>query len=156
MFTSISGLHLLDTSSNPLNCDNQKCSQILPNVLWGSKLLLDENCCFKHIKRSSSSLFDTNFNYNEVPFFSLVRFLLSKQIFLLSNILLFANMLDQEISFILLDVQSLWKAIGISYQNFNCLYSLIQQLHFQEFIIWIHSNMCKQVNTRIIIAAKKE
>ena len=83
MFATIPGPPPLDASSTPLNCDNKMCSQILPNVLWESKLLLNKNCRFKHIKRSASSLFGADFNYNEVPFFSLVRFLLSKQVFFL-------------------------------------------------------------------------
>lgn len=115
MFASIPGPSHQMPVSTPLNCDNKMCSQILPNVLWESKLL-NKNCCFKHIKRSASSLFGADFNY-EMTFFSLVRFLLSKQVFLLSDILLFTNVLGQEIALILFSVQPLRRAFGINYQT---------------------------------------
>lgn len=42
LLRSIPGLYSLDVSSIP-SCDNQRCPQTLPYVLWGKTLLLVEN-----------------------------------------------------------------------------------------------------------------
>lgn len=39
MLKSILSLYSLDANSKPLNCDNQKCLQTFPNILWGTKTI---------------------------------------------------------------------------------------------------------------------